>query len=509
MGVKKYIFGRGIAKANTFIGGVSATINTPALIASKLGLSESRIKAFKVVGSDIEFAVVGGSYFMRQDTFKDSASLTYFDDRGGLYTTMDRHPFRGSTNIRYLNFKGLINCANLSFSDIIGNNLEYIYIPNCTFLGTTNQEDFVFRPINSGVRLYVHPSLATNNLGGPDGDIVYAISKGAIVRYVTDFTAPSPITDLSSATIYNTAIQLNFAVPSGANAIDYYECYANGVKKNNITASGQYIIGLTEITSYTITLIAVDVFYNKSVVSNSLVVSTNTTSAVPTSGLVSYYKLNSNSNDSYGSNNGVDTSVSYVAGKIGNSALFNATSNRIDIADNNDFSFTNGGGVDVPFSISMWVKFSAFSATGNWLINKRNATSGGDEWQLAYFSGKLNFYKFDKASNSIYQQLESSTGLIALNNWYHLVFTDDGSKTTAGMKLYLNGSLLTTTPLSSGIYTGMNNGTAITRIGGSGWSTSDSVFHKGNIDELAIYKNKALDATEVALLYNSGNGITL
>lgn len=39
--------------------------------------------------------------------------------------------------------------------------------------------------------------------------------------------------------------------------------------------------------------------------------------------LVSYYKLDSNSNDSVGSNNGTDTSVSYVAGKIGNAGSYN------------------------------------------------------------------------------------------------------------------------------------------------------------------------------------------
>ena len=48
-----------------------------------------------------------------------------------------------------------------------------------------------------------------------------------------------------------------------------------------------------------------------------------------TDNLISYYKLDSNSNDSVGTNNGTDTSVSYVAGKIGNSGSFNGSTSII------------------------------------------------------------------------------------------------------------------------------------------------------------------------------------
>lgn len=60
-----------------------------------------------------------------------------------------------------------------------------------------------------------------------------------------------------------------------------------------------------------------------------------------TDNLVSYYKLDSNSNDSIGSNNGTDTSVSYVAGKIGNAGSFNGSTSYINIPDSTTLSFTN------------------------------------------------------------------------------------------------------------------------------------------------------------------------
>ena len=50
-----------------------------------------------------------------------------------------------------------------------------------------------------------------------------------------------------------------------------------------------------------------------------------------TDNLVSYWKLDGNSNDSVGSNNGSDTNITYGTsyGKINQGALFNGTSSKI------------------------------------------------------------------------------------------------------------------------------------------------------------------------------------
>ena len=42
--LKKFYFGKQKAKVNTYIGGIGGTINTPALLASKLGISETLVK---------------------------------------------------------------------------------------------------------------------------------------------------------------------------------------------------------------------------------------------------------------------------------------------------------------------------------------------------------------------------------------------------------------------------------------------------------------------------------
>lgn len=92
---------------NTFIGGVSATINTPAIVAAKLGISVGRIKSFKIVGSNIEFAITGGTYTIPTNAFNGITSLTYYNDVDGLVTTVNPGTFVGCTSATYYTFPNL------------------------------------------------------------------------------------------------------------------------------------------------------------------------------------------------------------------------------------------------------------------------------------------------------------------------------------------------------------------------------------------------------------------
>lgn len=228
-----------------------------------------------------------------------------------------------------------------------------------------------------------------------------------------------------------------------------------------------------------------------------------------TNNLIGYYKFENNVADSTGMlPTATGTLVDFVAGKIGNAVRFDAADNRVDIPDTNLLSFTSGSGNDIPFSISTWVYITAVSATGNWFINKRTTVSGGDEWQFIYLGGRVVFGKFDRVSNAIVQAVGTPATPLTLNTWYHLTITDDGSKTVSGMKIYINGVSQTLTNMSSGVYTGMPNGTSITRMGQSAWSVTAGTQHQGYIDETGIWRNRVLTQSEVNSLYNSGTGIT-
>jgi hypothetical protein len=300
--VNHYVFTPPIdVSTNTYIGGVASTISTPALLASKLAIDVSRLTNFSIVGSDIKCKITG-SYGMPTSAFLSDTSVTYLYDYDSLITSFTATAFRFATNFRYLIARGvttitgvrnfertkleLLDFPNLTsapataFNNIGTSNGQKtnIYIPNCVTLGvnvTANEN--VFFGIIPGSIIYAKPSLATINSGGVEGDLAYAIAQGAIVRYVTNYTSPSPVTTLASGTIYNKAVQLTFTAPSSTNAIDYYECWESGVLKNTITASSQYITKLVSNSSQSIVIYAVDVFMNKSLVSNTLSVSTTST----------------------------------------------------------------------------------------------------------------------------------------------------------------------------------------------------------------------------------------
>ncbi len=500
--------GGGVPTFNTYIGGVSGSITSATQLGVKLGISNTRIQNFTIVGSDIKCKITGGGYAIPNNAFQNTTTpCTYYRDTDFLVTSVGDFSFYYTTtgvatfgNIDFKNATSigssslastkaenisLLNCTTVGnrgfwhFTGVV--NSESIYIPNCTSLGTTAGDNEVFTGISSGSIIYTNPVLATNNAGAPDGDLAYATGRGAIVRYVTDFTAPNNVTTLAAGNIYNNAIQLNFTTPSSTNAIDYYECYANGVFKNKIAGSGGFITGLTQNTNQDITVIAVDIFYNKSIVSNTLNATTANNAWDISTGLISYYKLDSNSNDIFGSNNGVSTSVSYVSGKVNNAGSYNGTTSKTIIGNPTNLQLNSG-------TISCWIKASASGSSYRSVFGKTLA------YNLFLVDGVLMCYNWGSFGTTG----NKSTG-VNLNdgNWHHIVFVFD-SGVTNGSKIYIDNVLSLTFSMS------VLNQTDNVCIG----SSNSTQFINALIDEPNIYSTK-LTATEINILWNGGAGTTL
>lgn len=225
--------------------------------------------------------------------------------------------------------------------------------------------------------------------------------------------------------------------------------------------------------------------------------------------LIAYYKFDNNATDSSGlCPNGTETGIDYVSGKTGNAARFNSASDRIDVADTDNLSFTDNVN-DIPFSINMWVYFTGFSSSLNVLINKRGTASAGGEWEISYQGGRLSFAKMNQNGNTIYQYIQSTINPFSLNTWYNITFTDDGTKTVAGMKMYINSVLNASINSSSGTYVGMLNSTSLVRFGLPSFVTSAAnSAHQGYIEDVGIWKNRVLTQSDIDYLYNSGNGRT-
>jgi len=216
-------------------------------------------------------------------------------------------------------------------------------------------------------------------------------------------------------------------------------------------------------------------------------------------GIISYFKLNANANDSTGLHNGTLVAApSSVAGKINNAYSFNGSTQYISLADSTLLSFVMFLGGDVPLTFSVWVYPTSFAAT-NYIFTKRPA--GGLEYSLRIAtSGIPDFTLFSQGAGT--STIGVGGAAIPLNTWSHIVVTYDGNKLHTGLKMYINGVDVGSSGMT-GTYLGMSNTSTSAYIGGLNGTAGGFT---GRIDELGIWRRK-LSATQVASLYNSDAGL--
>lgn len=219
--------------------------------------------------------------------------------------------------------------------------------------------------------------------------------------------------------------------------------------------------------------------------------------------LISYWKFDSDANDSVGSNNGAVTGCGTTTGIIGNCYTFSAGAQYITVTDAANLSFGDNSN-DSAFSFSAWVYPTNFAAT-RFLLSKRGASGTAQaEYSVAIdTSGKINFGIFSQLGATAYL-LNTSNVALTSGAWNHVVITYSGSKTFAGLKVYKNGVLSTgDTNNSTGSYVAMNNGTANLVLGNNSWNQSQALL--GNLDEVGLW-GKELSQSDITSLYNSGAG---
>ena len=286
---------------NTYIGGVSSVLNSASAVASSLSVSADRIQSFSIIGNDIQFRMVGSYTLGFSNQVPLRTLLKYYYDNDGLVANIDNSTFNNmSAGIIRLYFPGIItqtgagilqdiytpfilempNCITVP-ANWLGNwntssGTKTVVLPKCTNFGVNELNNSVFAPNGAQrMKLYVPISKQTSNAGGVEGDVAFvAGSTASSIVYVPNYTKPNAITDLSAGTITSSSVQFNFTAPSSTNTLAFYEVYLNGIYKGTVTASGQTISGLTTATLYKSTILAVDIYYNKSLVSNSVFVTT-------------------------------------------------------------------------------------------------------------------------------------------------------------------------------------------------------------------------------------------
>jgi hypothetical protein len=502
--INSYVFAPPVdLSTNTEIGGVASTISTPALLASKLAIDVSRITNFSIVGSDIKCKITG-SYGVANECFTADTNITYYRDVESLVNEIRYLCFAGCTNFSELKTDGVVvltssyhvqntpklieislpNLVSVSdeqhFIQITNPVKKYIYLPKLTTIGSPSVNGNCFQGNPIGTKIYVHPSMATNNSGSPDADLVAATNAGMIVRYVNNYISPSSAT-MSNMEVYNTSIKL-LDLFNNTNNLDHFEVSLNGGDLKRIDVN-DYIPDLIKNTNYSIAIKAVDINYNKSPVSTISVTTSNISAQVERVGLVSYYKGDT-LNDNFGLNNLTNSGVSInQTGKVSKGFLSTATAQKLV---NNSFTAITGN-----FTINAWC-YPTSNPSGQYSqifgIGGYNANTGFSLWinqsrQLSWRIGQD------------YEHYSALTTL-PLNQWTMVTLVYNGST----IKRFINGVQITSESKTG-------NPIASTIIQIFTRPESDGYFI-GNISEPCVYK-KSLSQAQIDELYNGGTGITL
>jgi hypothetical protein len=175
-------------------------------------------------------------------------------------------------------------------------------------------------------------------------------------------------------------------------------------------------------------------------------------------------------------------------GKINGAYIFDGD-DYIRIEDSPNLG---GDGTWSQITIEFWI-YVTENQRGTRIISKRGSTSGTYSYQIGFQTSQSKPYNtiyFDiwYAAGS-YKEIEYQS--LSLNKWYYIVCTYDGST----MKMYVNGTLVSSTPCTGNIYRSTNIPLYI------GSMNSTHYFCKAIIDEVRIYP-KALTGDQIRISYN-------
>lgn len=210
-----------------------------------------------------------------------------------------------------------------------------------------------------------------------------------------------------------------------------------------------------------------------------------------TDGLVAWWKLNGNTNDSSGNNHGTGSNLTPTTGQNGlqNSAYsFNGTNSYIDA----QVSSLSG---DAPHSISFWIKITAYPTVYADPFSMGNAANNSYSAAELY-TNNFSWYFFNN---------DTPTGAVIapLATWTFVTLTySGGGGTTTNKKIYRNATALTTVNAGAGYGQLLALPTPAPVGIGRDRGRNTSYFN-GVIDDVRIY-NRALSQAEVTTLYNGG-----
>ena len=211
-------------------------------------------------------------------------------------------------------------------------------------------------------------------------------------------------------------------------------------------------------------------------------------------GLQAYYTADNTPNDALGTYNGTLTNgATYGTGIINQGFSLDGVNDYVDFGNVLDFDGST------PFSISCWINTNNVTSFRTPLGKAQNLAPFTGYWFLITSTGQLRFVLSNDLNSPNWLAIENSTTL-STSTWYHCVMTYDGSKSSTGLKVYVDNALNTQNVISNTL-TGSISNSKNFRVG----ARDNGQLYDGLVDEVAVF-NKELTASEVTELYNAGAG---
>ena len=170
---------------------------------------------------------------------------------------------------------------------------------------------------------------------------------------------------------------------------------------------------------------------------------------------------------------------------------FDGTDDYVDMGDVLDFERTDA------FSISLWFKRTR-TGVSEFLVAKQE-NSGNLKGYTIILPSNDNRVTFLLRNNpaSSGRLIVDGTTAITDTNWHHTVVTYDGSSSTSGVKIYLDGSD------DTGAVQGTLSATTVNSIPFQIGARNGGNEFSGKIDEVAVFGSE-LSASNVTSIYNGG-----
>lgn len=208
-------------------------------------------------------------------------------------------------------------------------------------------------------------------------------------------------------------------------------------------------------------------------------------------GLQAYYTADNTPNDALGNYNGtLVNGATYGTGIINQGFSLDGVNDTVDMGNNLDFDGST------PFSISCWINPNNVTSLQTPLSKALNISPGTGYW-ITLTSGGILAFSLCNTNPGNFLAVENSVTL-STSTWYHFTATYDGSKSSSGLKVYVNSSLNTQNVFSDNL-TGSISNTRNFKLG----ARDNGQFFDGLVDEVGVW-NRELTASEVTELYNSG-----